>query len=70
MQAKVGQRIKVVALSPDLDGQPDEMEPMYRNRTGRVRYIDGAGNLHCDWEDDIQSSLAILPSDLYIILGD
>ena len=61
-QPKIGQKIKIISLSPNAKGIPDPAEKEYIGKTGIINYIDDAGTIWGTW-----GGIGILPCDNYII---
>ena len=48
---KIGQKIKIISLSPNPNGIPDPAEKEYIGKTGVINYIDDAGTI---WEHGVE----------------
>lgn len=46
---KIGQKIKIISLSPNPNGIPDPSEQQYIGKTGIINYIDDAGTIWGTW---------------------
>lgn len=63
-QPKIGQKIKIISLSPNYQGIPDPAEKEYIGKTGIINYIDDAGTIWGTW-----GGIGILPCDNYEIIN-
>ena len=63
-QPKIGQKIKIISLSPNAKGIPDPAEQQYIGKTGIINYIDDAGTIWGTW-----GGIGLLPCDNYEIIN-
>ena len=63
-QPKIGQKIKIISLSPNAKGIPDPAEKEYIGKTGIINYIDDVGTIWGTW-----GGIGILPCDNYEIIN-
>lgn len=61
---EIGDEIKILAFSPDANGNPDPSEQLYIGKTGTITFIDGAGTIWGTW-----GGIGLLPCDNYEIIN-
>lgn len=63
-QPKIGQKIKIISLSPDAKGNPDPAEQRYIGKTGVINYIGEDGTIWGTW-----GGIGLLPCDNYEVIN-